>query len=390
MKKKKSGPSFNLKNIVVAQFILFLSAHCHALVVANKDDFTMKFDGRMFIDAAKYTNANDIDFGNDIIFRTLRIGAKGHYHYLDYQAELNYANDQFIARNVTIAFKPSTHWQIKIGQFKPYVSLEELTSSRYINFLERGIINTFVPSRRLGAGVHHFNHFGSNLDYTFSLGGFGSSIGNGSINGGEHSKNINGRSVLMHTLSDNCNSLLGISVSYTDVDSAGKIDYAPRPESGVTNIRLVDTDTINQSKYAILYNLESAIQLGPLSFQGEYMLNKIHRINNSSLSFNGFYFFTSYFLTSDNRILDKKSAAYKRVKPNHQWGAVEFVARLSYVNLDDGDIYGGHERNITVGLNWYWANYFRFMANVIKVNAKKNGIKTTPMIYTVRGQFDFG
>lgn len=380
-----------LQNIVIAKVCILFSAHSYALAVAGKDDFVMKFNGRVFLDAAQYSNTHDTEFANDVNWRAIRIGAKGHYHQMDYQAELNYADDKFIVRNLTLSFEPAPHWQVKLGQFKPYVSLEELTSSRYVNFLERGLHNAFMPSRRIGVGVHHFDAVSANLDYTVSLGGFGGRIGNGSINGGKHSKNTNFRSTLIHTLSKNCYSLLGMSFSYTDVDSKGELEYDSRPESNVTDIKLVETDTILLSKSALLYNIESALQLGPLSVQGEYTYNKVRRNDShSSLSFNGFYLFTSYFITPDQRVLDKTSAQYKRVRPNCKWGAVELAARFSYIDLDNKEIRGGHERNITVGMNWYLNHNFRFMANIIKANANKEGIKTAPMIYTLRGQFDFG
>ena len=38
--------------------------------------------------------------------------------------------------------------------------------------------------------------------------------------------------------------------------------------------------------------------------------------------------------------------------PSSRWGAVELAARLSELDLSDGNIIGGEETNLTFGLNW--------------------------------------
>ena len=43
---------------------------------------------------------------------------------------------------------------IKVGHFKEPFSMEELTSSKYITFLERALPNAFAPSRNTGIQLH--------------------------------------------------------------------------------------------------------------------------------------------------------------------------------------------------------------------------------------------
>jgi phosphate-selective porin OprO/OprP len=65
--------------------------------------------------------------------------------------------------------------------------------------------------------------------------------------------------------------------------------------------------------------------------------------------------------------------------------------RASTVNLNDQDIIGGRERNLTFGLNWYLNDRFRLQGNLIKVlDLKRPGSEfdgEDPWIAAVRLQF---
>jgi phosphate-selective porin len=47
-------------------------------------------------------------------------------------------------------------------------------------------------------------------------------------------------------------------------------------------------------------------------------------------------------------------------------GAWELALRFSYVDLNDGNIRGGKERNCTIGINWYTRGKQRSMINYIR------------------------
>ena len=55
---------------------------------------------------------------------------------------------------------------------------------------------------------------------------------------------------------------------------------------------------------------------------------------------------------------------------NNKMGALQFTARYSLIDLNDGDINGGIENDYTLGLNWYVNKNIKVMANYIRVNVK--------------------
>ena len=72
-------------------------------------------------------------------------------------------------------------------------------------------------------------------------------------------------------------------------------------------------------------------------------------------------------------------------------GAFELAARASYVDLNDRDIIGGEQANLSLGLNWYPNSSWRLMLNLIKVlDVKRPGSiydGEDPLILSLRGQW---
>ena len=61
--------------------------------------------------------------------------------------------------------------------------------------------------------------------------------------------------------------------------------------------------------------------------------------------------------------------------------------RYSYLNLNDKDVTGGKEKNLTVGLNWYSpGNQFRLMSNLILVRTDEYAGNEDPVILQLRAQ----
>ena len=264
---------------------------------------------------------------------------------------------------------------IRVGhQFEPF-SLEDETSAKNITFMERALPTlAFTPKRNTGLvlfntslnkrlwwGAGAFKPVEDDAPFDFS---------------GDSGWNVSGRITGLPWFEDKTK-LLHLGLSYMhksrseSTDKDNRLKFGARPEAHLAD-DLVNTGRLI-SDGADIINPELALVIGPFSLQGEYFDAGVDRDTGGDLDFNGFYVFTSYFITGESRPYLASKASFGRVKPKKNFnlkscsglGAWEVALRYSYIDLNDEDIQGGEEKNFTAGLNWYLNPNIRFMFNYI-------------------------
>jgi len=337
------------------------------LMISSRDGkYSIRFGGRVQIDA-QIADDDDLDpsHGLDagIEFRRVRLFAEGKLDGVwKYKVQLNFDEEDEAVNfeDVYIAYTGFKPAQIKLGHFKEPFSLEELTSSKYITFMERALPNAFAPGRNLGiqASTHGDN-------WSASVGYFVDGV---ILNGGDNvSTEDQGVTARVHfaPLAEKTENVhLGLSAYYKSDQDAGE-RFRQRPE--IHNApRLVDTGTIGSVDDIWSVNPEVAAVFGPFSAQAEYNYTSVQRTGGlPDIDLNGFYVYASYFLTGESRAYNAKKGTFGRVKAHD---AVELGVRYSYIELDDTgvtDSERGEESNLTVGLNYYFNPYVRTMLNYI-------------------------
>lgn len=355
--------------------------------------FKFQVGGRVMVDGAYYDeDRRELGSGSELRRARLFVSGtlfdvwkfKGQYDFADgTAADVKDAYLQYVG------FKPAA---ITIGQYKEPFSLEELTSSKYITFMERALpVDAFAPSRNIGIG------FSTHGDaWSAAAGFFGTDFEDDSAGDGEdEGYGVAGRLTFAPWHDEGQVLHVGGAVEYRDPQD-GNVRFRARPESHITT-RLVDTgdpdDTGNFTDVDDItrYGIELAGVVGPFSAQAEYIRADVSDNATDDPEFNGWYVYGSFFLTGESRPYKINKGAFGRVKPSGAMGAWEIAARYSKLDLSDGVINGGEEDNITIGLNWYANRYVRFMANYIMVSADpdKDGVKDEPDVLQFRGQVDF-
>lgn len=374
------------------------------LAVKSKDgNFEFKVGGRLQADYNSY-DQDKTELGDGTEFRRVRIDVEGKmFKDWAFKIEPDFANNGVSLKDVYLQYKGFSDVGITVGQFKQPFSLEELTSSRHITFMERALPNVFSLAHRIGVG---FNSNGDN--WSAGLAFAGGVEGNDVSNEGDESYTttarltfapIHGKTEAIH---------LGVAGSWINPrDEAIRIRQ--RPEAHVTSVRFVDTGTIpGKINNQFLYGFETAAVYGPFSAQGEYMTLRTTRDTLANLSFDGWYGYLSFFLTGESRTYDPKKGRFDRLKPTRAvpdggYGAWEVALRYSGIDLTDEDINGGGEKNVTLALNWYPTPYVRLMANYIWVNNDNKATGSSapllpgetfrgdddPQIFLLRAQVDF-
>ncbi len=351
--------------------------------VESKDKkFKLKFGGRVQADYT-FASADDTleatfgadEFENGFEFRRARLFVEGTiYERIKFKAQYDFAGGDADFKDVYIGLL--NDWgEVRFGHYKEYFSLEELTSSKYLAFLERSLpIEAFAPSRNSGIGVH--GHRGDRLNWGFGAFYDADDFG---VSSGEDRINLTGRVAFRPIYQDGGKRMLhvGLALSNKDLETGGSFRFRTRPEAHFTT-RLVSTPSF-AAESALLAGLEVAGVFNRFWFAAEYIQNDVDAPAFGDPSFDGYYAQAGFFLTDDYRRYKTSDGAFDRQKPGGSWlkeggkGAWEIAARVSSIDLTDGGITGGEQDNITLGLNWYPNPATRMMLNFVHADVDTLG-----------------
>ncbi|MCP4214157.1 MAG: hypothetical protein GY765_05850 [bacterium] len=344
------------------------------LVLQSKNgDFKYQLDGRIYLDAAYYDDDEDvIDLHSGSEVRRMRLAIKATL-WKNWMAELDvdFSGNEVDIKDAWMAYAGVKNTLFKIGQFRSPFSLEELTTSRYVSFIERGLPNAFPPGRLLGLGI---SKWGKN--WQASAGIFGQEAGDIDEQEGENSdegSSIVARFTIAPLYKNGKILHLGASYAYRNTDAfSDKMRFRGYDESKISKIRFLSTGKQKDVDNVSMFGLESVFQIGSFHLQGEYMQANVSRLPDSGrldYKLKGGYVFGSFFITGDSMPYLASVGEFGRVIPKSKSGAVEILARYSWLNLNDlqADVEGGEGKNFTLGVNWYINPNYKVMINYTRV-----------------------
>lgn len=351
------------------------------LIFQTPDErFQWWLDGRVNLDAAYYFNS-DNQLSNGIELRRARF-ALNMILWKDWagQLDVDLVDNAVDVKDAWIGYIGVKNTLIRVGNFRTPFGLETLTSSRYITFMERPLIDNFSPDRRMGIGASTWGQrwqaaagfFGPELEDTVDT------IGQSQTN------SLIGRVTALPLMKDG--NLLHIGVAAAkmqpgaptsaNLSDANRWRVRARPETHVNRGRFISTPQVTSVDHASLYGAEVAAVLGPVSVQGEYNRETLRRTNSGlpEPTYEGWYAFVSWFPTGDRRPYDHTVGEFTRVVPRSSRGALELVARYSTMDLNDiaANIRGGKADIITVGANYYANANIRIMVNYLFIETDEN------------------
>lgn len=342
--------------------------------------FELKPSARLHLDYGH--NSPDVKVLDDGLYiRRAVLGLEGTFasnwafeigYNLASKGELKPADGGF--RDLTVSYDGWRGGELTLGQFKLPFGLDELTSSNNIAFIERSMAtDAFAPSRRMGVG---FKRHGAG--YTIGAMLFGSSI-----DGDDRGRGVAARFTAAPI--QNEQTVLHFGLAAVLEKPRGKVDFDTAPESRVVDADLVNTGRIDGVERTRRTGLETAWQHGPVTLQGEWMDTTLQRdAGRPNARLDGWHVGASWLLTGETRRY--KNGEFKALRPQAASGAWELVARWSQLDLDHGDILGGREKNLTLGLNYYRNSHLRIMLNHIRVHSERRGQSDNPDILLLRLQ----
>ncbi len=362
---------------------------------------TVKPRGRLHLDAGWFSqnDANRIavgDLQDGVIVRRARLGfdAKAFQiseYRLDFEMGTAGGRPSIFDAYGRLTQIPGIG-NLQVGHFREPFSLEALTSSNWLTFMERGFNTTFDPARNLG--VMAFNHSQSeNLMWAVGVFREGSDVFGDDI-GDSGERAVTGRVSWLPWFEECGDSqhFLALGTSLSDRDPDNRFTAGPgSPEESLVRYqgRIAATNedgigltpafiqtTVNDATGIQLVGFDASWNIGRVNLQSEYTGSLIDRLGTPSVWFHGTYVQASCFLTGESRQYDRKIGLFTRAKVARPYihaavsedgcrgpGAWEVALRWNYLDLSDKDISGGYIDGTTIGLNWYLSPYTRLMFN---------------------------
>jgi phosphate-selective porin OprO/OprP len=341
-------------------------------------EMTANLGALIEVDAAAYHTTGNLDIPNDIQLRRARLIMQGACILVlpvTYKIEVGYIPHKF---NLNQAWLETDHFDyigyIKAGVYQPPMGLDLITSSRDLTFMEpASVLQALAPANEAGIQIGQpvLHQRG-----TWALGIFGGGVVDTEYgNASQHYGNLIGRFTYLaidHIAPDrpveNEYLHLGLSAN-VQYSASSTVRYRSRPESYLAP-HLIDTGNIDAAASGHLAG-EAAYVHGPFSVQGEFIDSLVRKNNGDGLDFYGFYANASWYLTGESRPYDRRHGDFQRLIPGRNfdfgrggaWGAFELGARVSYTDLNNGDVHGGKMALSMAELNWYLNSHVRWMFN---------------------------
>lgn len=345
------------------------------------ESFKLKIGGRIQWDWSYYLADDEIEdtvgsLDDGTEFRRARIYLSGMIHdNIDFKVEFDFAGGDADFKDVYMGIRNVPYvGNLRFGHFKEPFSIEELTSSNDVTFMERSLVNTLAPSRNAGIMM-----FDSVLDdrMTLAAGIFRETddFADGDI---KRDWNATARVTGLPWYAENGRKLLHVGFAYThknyEDDTAR---FRQRPESH-RSPRFADTGDFS-AEYADIIGVELACVHGSFSLQGEYAQAFVESRTRSDPTFWAASIQAGYFLTGEHRPYQRSTGTFDRVRPLRNfgkgggWGAWELAARYSHLDLNNAHIDGGELRDFSLGLNWYLNPNMRIMCNYVRADLVDDG-----------------
>ena len=255
----------------------------------------------------------------------------------------NVNNSQLDVAWVNLGFMPQA--QLRFGQFKMPFSIEELTSSRFIDFQERSLVNALVPQKERGAMLWGLPYQG--VTYGLAL-----STGQGKNNNdtipSTASDDVIGRVTMNFAeMMNKDDMVLHVGGAFSEGTQPTNFSLAQRTEGrGVTFFSTTSPAFSGEDLDRSRRGLEAVFAWGPIKLQGETVTVDYSGTSNGGVDYEreieASYLEALWLVTGEHYAEAYKNGAFGRISPNREfkyrgdgWGAFEVGVRFSTYDASD-------------------------------------------------------
>ena len=365
---------------------------------------SMSINGRVQLDSRQYGWGSGASGGDKISdtfdVRRAYLGAKGTFKkYYDWEVTADFAslsgtdgtsgNAGKTTSHLDVAYLNVNYWDKKamfqFGQFKMPYSLEERTSSRFIDFQERSFVNntSLTPAKERGFMVWGTPFTGINYALAFSTGQ--------GKNTNDYDNKEDGKDIIVHAdaniaeIMGNKEAIIHVGGSYTNGD-------LPIAGTNFTTVGKQRTEGRGYEFFSVTnftvpvertrYGFESVLAYGPVKFQGEYSKANFEGVGIDK-DLDASYVSALWMITGEKYADNFKGGKFDRITPKNEFnpdfsglGAIELGVR--YSKFDGKDLAAASTTiandvdSYTVGIKWIPSANARFMANYVRTDFNRD------------------
>ncbi len=366
---------------------------------------SIKLDGRVQLDYRHFdndTSASTID-GFDV--RRAYFGVSGQIaKYYDFKVVANFAeaDNTSTAKSNQLdeAYFGINWWKqasFRFGQFKMPFSLEEQTSSRFIDFQERSMLNKMVPAKEIGAMVHGTPTTGVFYGLALSTGEGRSKVEGAADEGSDVIARVGAN---LAEIMGNTDNVYHVAVAGSWGDQSATLAAEANSESKGRTIFKQSTALKGQRDRL---GVEGALAFGPIKLQAEWITNRYDFDNGKNADVDAWYAEALWLITGEKYADSYKGGKFDRIRPLNEFnpdgkGMGAWEIGLRYTDFDASDFkskaiaFTGTEQahSWTAGLKWIPTANTRFLLNYVNTDFDTpiSG-KDEEKALTLRTQFDF-
>lgn len=350
-------------------------------VTSADGKFEASLGGRIHFDAYAFDRDNVPTTGTSE-FRRARLTLSGKALGWEYKMEQDFAAGTNLdgLRDLYIA-KSAFGGKFFIGHFKPYRSMEELTSSNELLMMERPYASAtgLFNGRQFQQGIGYQR---AGDKYTASLSVFNLRSAAGVRNEG---MGVAGRFTYAPINRETSTLHLGGWFSVEDLNNGSATttavaNYAGRRGPSLT---IASASPVRGGSISA-YGAEVAGSFGPAFFQGEYVQAQFDQPTTADQDVTTWYLQGSWMLNGGHKPYKGATGVFGSPKVGDT-GLWELTAR--YDTIENEDIANREASSWLLGLNYYVNPNLRFMFNYTKGENEVNGDETGQ--YALRTQFGF-
>ncbi|HZX22642.1 MAG TPA: porin [Woeseiaceae bacterium] len=327
------------------------------------DDRYLSMGGRIHYDVARYDDDVTV-LEDEQDFRRARAILRARYD--DWQFRADY--DVGIVegwRNLYVRYRGWSRKRLTIGNQVAPFSLDELTSSNDLAMMERSLASALSPAMLTGISLRTWGD-----DWSATAGVFGNELSD------LDRRTVDGTSVIGRVTWAPIRKKrrvlhLGLAQEYRSVDSNEDVRIRARPESRLTDERLVNTDRLAGVDALWTTGVEFMGILDNVRLQSEFMRMGLRGGPNEA-DFTGGYVQAGWVVTGERYRYSRSRGVPTSVRPKGDWGALELSARYSTLDLEDGPVTGGEQSQITAAVSLYLNEQLRVSVNYSRYDAAPN------------------